>query len=34
MQKNNQRKIEKEFQKALAIEYVKNYNIETAQVGC
>ncbi len=28
MQKNNQRKIEKEFQKALAIEYVKNYCIE------
>ena len=28
MQKNNQRKIEKEFQKALAIEYVKNYFIE------
>lgn len=25
MQKNNQRKIEKELQKALAIEYVKNF---------
>lgn len=25
MQKNNQKKIEKDFQKALAIEYVKNF---------